>query len=299
MAKKEVKKTAKSKKTTKRSTKSVVRKNKGKARTKRTSKKGSKAQVFQLSPFIQSVLTILVCLLLCFIFYYTSIRPYAYRWRPCHGNKFYDVCMPSSYTIHGIDISRHQGSIDWPRLAIYQNAEVPIRFIFFKATEGGDFKDKTFDYNYAQAKQFGFIRGAYHFFSPHTSAQKQARHFIRTVRLEKGDLPPVLDVEVLGKHSKKSIKDSVKVWLSLVEKHYKTKPILYTSYKFKNKYLNDSVLNSYPFWIAHYYVPELRYTGQWMFWQHSDVGVIPGIEQKVDLNVFNGTFDELEAFTLP
>ena len=207
--------------------------------------------------------------------------------------------MPKGYSIHGIDISRHQGKIDWERLATNQVEEAPLHFVFMKATEGGDFKDVTYAKNIEKSRKHGFITGAYHFYSPRTSATKQANFFIKNVKLKSGDLPPVLDVEIFGKGSKENFKDSVKVWLDLVEKNYKTKPIIYTSYKFKEKYLSDPVFDEYPFWIAHYYVSKVRYKGEWDFWQHTDIGIIDGIEERVDLNVFNGTLEELKAMTLP
>lgn len=86
--------------------------------------------------------------------------------------------------------------------------------------------------------------------------------------------------------------------ITTVEAHYGVKPILYTSYKFKKRYLSDSIFNAYPYWIAHYYVDSVRYEGKWHFWQHTDVGTVPGIEEEVDLNVFNGTMEELLELTL-
>ncbi|GAE82950.1 lysozyme M1 precursor [Bacteroides reticulotermitis JCM 10512] len=127
---------------------------------------------------------------------------------------------------------------------------------------------------------------------------KQADFFIRTVQLKPGDLPPVLDVEVTGKKNKVELQRCVKQWLDRVESHYGVKPILYTSYKFKTKYLDDSLFNAYPYWIAHYYVDSVKYQGKWDFWQHTDVGNVPGIEEDVDLNVFKGTLDELKKLTI-
>ena len=111
-------------------------------------------------------------------------------------------------------------------------------------------------------------------------------------------MPPVLDVETTGNKSAAELKRAVKTWLDRVEQHYGVKPILYTSYKFKLRYLNDSIFNSYPYWIAHYYVDSVRYEGPWHFWQHTDAGVVPGIEGNVDLNVFNGSLEALDSLTL-
>lgn len=241
-----------------------------------------------------------VCIILVFStgFYWFFIRPYAYRWKPCYGQKGYGVCMPCNYEVHGIDISHYQGKIDWELLTHNREAKFPIHFIFLKATEGGDHGDDTFTQNFGQARKYGFIRGAYHYFIPKTDAHKQADFFIRTVQLAKGDLPPVLDVETTGKQSPQELKTAVKTWLDRVEAHYGVKPILYTSYKFKKRYLSDSIFNAYPYWIAHYYVDSVRYEGKWHFWQHTDVGTVPGIEEEVDLNVFNGTMEELLELTL-
>lgn len=123
------------------------------------------------------------------------------------------------------------------------------------------------------------------------------RFFINSVKLDSGDLPPVLDIEKRGKDENQLRRD-LKLWLDKIEQHYKVKPILYTSYKFKTRYLNDSVFNSYPYWIAHYYVDSVEYRGEWKFWQHTDVGTLPGIREKVDLNIFNGSLEELQLMTI-
>ena len=231
------------------------------------------------------------------VFYYFFIRPYAYRWKPCYGLKGYGVCMPHGYKVHGIDISHYQGEIDWKMLAQTRQSQFPIRFVFMKATEGGDFADEKFIANFDSAKANGFIRGAYHFYNPKTEANKQADFFIRSVKLEAGDLPPVLDIEKKGRNMNK-LRDDLMIWLQRIEKHYGVKPIIYTSYKFKTRYLNDSVFNSYPYWIAHYYVDSVEYIGDWAFWQHHDAGTLPGIDEQVDLNIFNGSIQQLDSLRI-
>lgn len=231
-------------------------------------------------------------------FYWFFLRPYAYRWKSCPGQKEYGVCIPCNYEVNGIDISHHQGTVDWSRLVNNKTSRFPIEFVFVKATEGDDHSDDAFRNNFDQARRYGFIRGAYHYFSAKTDPSKQADFFIRSVQLSAGDLPPVLDVEAKGRRSERELKQAIKIWLDRVEAHYGVKPILYTSYKFKTRYLNDSVFNAYPYWIAHYYVDSVKYEGNWKFWQHTDVGNVPGIRKTVDLNVFNGSLDDLKALTL-
>ncbi len=279
-------------------TASVKRKPVAKVASRTARQKAKKKTEREMSPWMKYALAALITVIFLSAFFWFFIRPYSYRWKPCYGQKGYGVCMPCGYEVHGIDISHYQGKIDWELLTHNRENKFPIHFIFLKATEGGDHGDDTFTQNFGQARKHGFIRGAYHYFLPQTDANKQADFFIRTVQLAEGDLPPVLDVETTGRKSPQELKAFVKTWLDRVEAHYGVKPILYTSYKFKERYLNDSIFNSYPYWIAHYYVDSVRYEGQWHFWQHTDVGIVPGIEKEVDLNVFNGTMEALLGLTL-
>ena len=229
-------------------------------------------------------------------FYYFFVSPFGFRWRALYG----DISYPEGYEIHGIDISHHQGRIDWDKLKDEgQINDCPIRFVMVKATEGATQIDENFIDNFYQAREHGFTRGAYHFYSVHSSAQDQAEFFLRQVKLENGDLPPVLDVEHKPKQqSNEEFKASVLKWLSIVEKHYKVKPIIYTFYKFKLNYLNDSIFDQYPYWIAHYYVDSVEYKGRWKFWQHTDVGRLPGIKGNVDFNIYNGSYYDLRQMTI-
>lgn len=277
-------------------TKKATRKSAPKrAPSKRKAKKVIRREV---PAWVRYLLGLLVVVVFVSGFYWFFIRPYAYRWKPCYGYKGYGICMPVGYQVHGADISHYQGEVAWDRLAQTRQGQFPIRFIFMKATEGGDYADDKFVANFDSARAHGFIRGAYHFYNPKTDAAKQADFFIRSVKLEPGDLPPVLDIEKKGKDMKK-LQQDLKVWLRKVESHYGVKPIIYASYKFKTRYLNDSVFNTYPYWIAHYYVDSVQYQGEWKFWQHTDVGTLPGIDEKVDLNIFNGSLPELKQLLLP
>lgn len=200
--------------------------------------------------------------------------------------------------VHGLDVSHHQGRIDWEKLSLAAYQDYPINFVFMKATEGTDFVDKTFHENFASARECGLVRGAYHFFRPDVSAELQAESFISQVRLEPGDLPPVLDVEVLGKGGRKELQQGARIWLTRVEQHYGVKPIIYASSSFRKDYLDDSFFDAYPYWIAHYYVSSLTYKGAWKFWQHTDMGKLEGVDGEVDLDIFNGNLEELMQMTL-
>ncbi len=206
------------------------------------------------------------------------------------------AAAPKGYTVHGIDVSHHQGSIDWELLRNQATInDYPIAFAFIKATEGGDIVDSRFKRNFAEARKYGIMRGAYHFYRAATPAKQQAEHFIRHVELQPGDLPPVLDVETRPQDiSAEAFRQGIIEWLARVEQHYGVRPILYTYHSFRQQYLNDPVFNLYPYWIAHYHVDSVRYKGSWAFWQHSDRGQLPGIKEKVDLDIFQGTYEELQ-----
>ena len=239
---------------------------------------------------------VLIVALYVWLFYYFFVSPYGFRWKALYG----DVNYPSGYDIHGIDVSHHQGHIDWELLRNRATIdECPVRFVMIKATEGANRIDPCFEYNFTQAHEYGFTRGAYHYYSTLSSPRDQADFFLSQVKLRKGDLPPVLDVEV--KPQDKTVREfqrDVLEWLQIVEAHYHVKPILYTYYRFKLDYLNDSVFNQYPYWIAHYYVDSVAYRGPWKFWQHTDVGHLPGIKGDVDFNIYNGSYYDLRQLTI-
>ena len=175
----------------------------------------------------------------------------------------------------------------------------PLRFVIVKSTEGSGHLDENFRENFYQASETGFLRGAYHFWSNKSSAKKQARFFLEQVHLEEGDLPPILDVE--HKPQDVSIGDFQKeilTWLQIMEDRYHVKPIIYTYYRFKQQFLDDPRFNDYPYWIAHYYVDRMEYDGPWKFWQHTDAGRLPGIQGYVDLNIYNGSYYDLQQLTI-
>ena len=229
-------------------------------------------------------------------FWYFFVSPTSFRWQALYG----DANYPDGYEIHGIDVSHYQGEIDWTLLRTANIDRCPVRFVLIKATEGTNIVDENFDENFFQAREHGFIRGAYHFFSIKSPAKQQAEFFLSNVHLEPGDLPPILDVEHKAKdRSVEDFQRDVLTWLHAVENKYHVKPIIYTYYKFKEKYLADARFDDYPYWIAHYYVDKMQYKGQWKFWQHTDAGHRPGIEGEVDFNIYNGSFYDLKKLCLP
>ena len=236
-----------------------------------------------------------VIVLYVFLFYHFFVGPTGFRWRALYGDAEY----PEGYEIHGIDISHYQGKIDWEQLKNAMIKGCPVRFVIIKSTEGSSRLDENFRENFNQARDFGFIRGVYHFWSNKSTAREQAYYFLDQVHLTDGDLPPVLDIE--HKPADKSVEDfqrDVLTWLHIVEDKYHVKPIIYTYYKFKEQYLSAPVFEDYPYWIAHYYVDRVQYKGKWKFWQHTDVGKLPGIKGYVDFNIYNGSYYELKQLCI-
>lgn len=193
----------------------------------------------------------------------------------------------SEYAIHGIDISHHQGYINW-NLVQTEN----IFFAFMKATEGGNFKDKRFQQNWAAAGKTNLRRGAYHFFSFFRTGKEQAQNYTQSVKLTARDLPPVIDLEY-GHYTEKNrpkastIVKELRVMLETFHRYYGKRPILYCTYNCYNIYVKG-IFDEYPIWIRDTQNPQPQLTKQWAFWQYSAKGRISGIQGNVDLNVFYG-----------
>ncbi|MBK7408528.1 MAG: glycoside hydrolase family 25 protein [Saprospirales bacterium] len=201
----------------------------------------------------------------------------------------------SPFEIYGIDVSHYQSRVNWDLVA-----EEGIQFVFVKATEGMSHQDSLFCLNWGSIKEAGLKRGAYHFFRPGVPADHQAHNFMELVQLEEGDMPPVLDIEVLDDATQEELVEGVRAWLQQVELRYHIKPILYTNLKFYYKYLYGQ-FEDYPIWIARYnaFQPRLGRGKDWHFWQYANKGRMKGIFGDVDFNVFRGDWAEFDSICLP
>ena len=205
------------------------------------------------------------------------------------------VTSNNSY-VKGIDVSHWQGNIDWKK--VY---EAGYRFAFVKATEGVSFKDPNFERNIEEARKVGIIVGAYHFAHPEKdSPVEEAKFFVSVAGkyIRSGYLRPALDLERGCNLGSKKLSEWVQKWIETVKVETGVEPIIYVNSYYTNNCLDKSV-DKYGLWIAHWtYSPSvLPNTGiwsNWLFWQYSDNGSIPGIEGRVDLDLFNGSLKDLE-----
>jgi lysozyme len=197
----------------------------------------------------------------------------------------------------GIDVSEYQGKIRWTYVDTLEQ-KYPLHFVFIRATVGKDRKDRQFDRNWLGAKENKMIRGAYHYYRPNENSMEQAELFIKTVTLQKGDLPPVLDIEKLPKNqSIDNLKIGLKRWLNAVESHYGVKPIIYTGERYYDDFLKEE-FSDYLFWIANYNFYREEIAEDWLFWQFTEKASAPGIKGNVDVNIYNGDLQQLRYITV-
>jgi GH25 family lysozyme M1 (1,4-beta-N-acetylmuramidase) len=195
----------------------------------------------------------------------------------------------------GLDISHHQGYIDWDSVAASKH---PIQFIFIRATNGTRILDREFHRNWEESRGKSFLRGVYHYYRPSQNSTNQFNFFKSHVYLRKGDLPPVLDMEDNSWFGRDNLLRGVKNWLALAEKHYGVKPIIYTNRDFYLRYFNTKDFKPYHFWIAAYSGRQRVADIPWTFHQYTEQMYVKGIEGKVDGDDFNGDRKALEKLTI-
>jgi lysozyme len=206
--------------------------------------------------------------------------------------RIYEVLHKHDDKAIGFDVSEYQSEIDWEQ-TYHIDESFELSFVFIRATAGKNKVDKRFKENWKASKERQLMRGAYHYYRPNENSIEQAENFIKTVKLQKGDLPPVLDIEKLPKsQSIDSLKVGLRRWLKKVEKHYKVKPIIYSGESYYTDFLKEE-FSEYPLWIANYNFWRNHLEDDWLFWQFTEKAQISGIEGMVDINIFNGDKNKL------
>ncbi len=207
--------------------------------------------------------------------------------------------VPRGFGVHGIDISKYQGTIDWRQVR-----RSGVSFAYIKATEGGDHHDETFLINWLAARDAGVARGAYHFYYWCRPASEQIAWFKKHVPVDPTALPPVLDVEWTPfsktcpkRPPTKDVLREMNIFLTEMERYYGKKPMIYTSVDLHRDVLVGQ-FKRYPMWVrsvAGY--PSTKYTKRhWTLWQFTGTGRVRGVPGEVDRNVFSGSREQFDQW---
>jgi lysozyme len=202
-----------------------------------------------------------------------------------------------AYAVRGIDVSHHQGKIDWAAVA-----SDGIGFAYIKATEGGDRQDNRFAENWREISGQPLRRGAYHFFTLTTSGKAQADNFLAAVPVDTFALPPAVDLEFGGNSSFRpdvaAFRAELTAFLARLRLVYRQEPVVYTDEAFYAHYLAN-----YPIarlWIASTMrKPRGSFAHSWLFWQFTAQGRIRGIQTHVDIDVFADNAAAFQALVAP
>ncbi|MGQ9910553.1 MAG: GH25 family lysozyme [Candidatus Flexifilum sp.] len=201
----------------------------------------------------------------------------------------------------GIDVSHHQGAVNWAQVA-----EAGHRFAVIRSSMGAAGIDNRFAINWDGARRAKLLVSAYHLVRPEHSGTDQLDHFLKVLGGRQPDLPLVLDVELDGStattppRTPDEIARCVReMGEGLMARGFR-RPIIYTARWFWNHAVTITPeWEAYDLWVAHYGVdtPALPAPWKtWRFWQYSASGTVPGIEGNCDLNWFAGSYDQLVAY---
>jgi len=201
----------------------------------------------------------------------------------------FGVIIPSHTKLLGIDVSHHQGNINWDEVEEMKINGDTIQFTYLKVTQGTYHKDRKYKANRKALDSKAIKVGVYHFFSPDKDVIKQVKHF--TNSFKRTTLKPVLDVETIENISKPELVKAVTLFLNETEKRINVRPIIYTYSSFYKDYFKGTSLDSELFWIANYSSPcTVCDQDNVIAWQFSEKGTINGITEKVDLNSAKANF---------
>lgn len=190
----------------------------------------------------------------------------------------------------GIDVSHHQGLINWNEVSKDKN----IKFVYIKATEGSTYIDSRFKENIEGAIANNINVGVYHYFSIKSSPEKQFRHFYSVVSKYKLNLVPMLDIEITlnSSYNKRTAIKNIRKFMQLVKDKYGVYPMIYGTQRSYNTVCSP-YLNNHLLYIGRYgkNKPQIITTSGmksiYTIWQFSESGKMSGIEGLVDLCKFN------------
>ncbi|MBQ7041531.1 MAG: hypothetical protein IJN66_02330 [Muribaculaceae bacterium] len=204
----------------------------------------------------------------------------------CLERKHHIDIDSQQYPISGIDISAHNGDIDFIKIA-----QSGIDFVFIKATEGATFKDPRFHSNYNKALKSGLKVGAYHFFRFNTDGYLQALNILHSLKGKHLDLPIAIDIEEYT-NDRNTPTEYIISQISTLINTFKNNNLPFIFYTNKNGYTRfiKGNFDEYPLWICSFSNPPI--SEKWQFWQYSHKGTIKGVFGNIDLNTYNGTNED-------
>ena len=206
---------------------------------------------------------------------------------PCFNDDYladkYEKSLKAKMTpsIKGIDVSHHQGDIDWKRV---KKSQPKLAFVYVKCTEGKTFVDPKFKINIEGAAAQGYKVGAYHYFRMTSSAHDQFNNFKAQMDGVHMDLIPMVDVERDDGKPRKELQDSLQILLNLLEKEYGKRPMIYGTNRSYNEFCAPE-FNHYLLYIGRYgrKKPVVSGPSHYMIWQYTEDARIPGIPKPVDM----------------
>lgn len=199
----------------------------------------------------------------------------------------YQQCNDSNNeNINGIDVSRHNGLINWDKVA-----NDSIHFVYIKATEGATYIDPMFKKNILGAKNAGLLVGTYHYFRMTSGAIQQFNNYKNTINKYDIDLIPMVDVETSDGKPTKDLQDSLDVFIFLIKKEYHVNPMIYGTQRSYNTFCAPKY-NNFHLYIGRYgsKSPIIIGKGTYTIWQYTESAIVDGIPKPVDRCKFNLTY---------
>lgn len=197
------------------------------------------------------------------------------------------------YPVAGLDVSKHNGEIDFEHVVADD-----YQFVFIKASEGKTYKDDAFERNYNRAREAGLKVGAYHFFRKNRTGREQADNLLGVIKGKTFDLPLVIDLEDDWGNgaatSRQTALERVLEMLNILnDKGYQV--MIYTNLDGYEKYYKD-MLGDHDLWLCSFTSPDMLSHLPHRIQQFSHEGSVNGIDGDVDLNVFRGSKRDWDSY---
>ncbi len=194
---------------------------------------------------------------------------------------------PAKYPVRGIGVSQQNGEIDWQRVK-----RRGVDFAYIRATEGAGGVDQRLARNWRGARENDIVPGAIHIFSAASSGEAQALNFIQHVPAEKNTLPPAIGLgftRAVPEMTPDQFWRELNSIRDILRNRYGADPVLCTAEQFAGVAPGDRDIER--LWVREPISRPAGWAREWLFWQYSNRGRVPGVNGRVDLNVFRQSPD--------